>query len=44
MTANDFKHATELANYADVLLNDRNINKTVGRSNRDGSVVNAVEP
>ncbi len=38
------KHATELANYADVLWNDRNINKTAGRSNHDGSVVYAVEP
>jgi hypothetical protein len=37
------KHATELANYADVLWNDRNIGRTAGRSKRC-SAVNAVEP
>ncbi len=36
-------HATELADYADELWSERNLNKNTGRSNRDGSQVNSVD-
>jgi hypothetical protein len=36
-------HATELADYADELWNERNLNKNAGRSNREESQVNAEE-
>ncbi len=37
-------YATELAEFADEVWNQRNINKGAGWPNRDGSIVNAVEP
>ncbi len=37
-------HATDFADIAEELWNERNLNKSVGRQSRDGSVVNAVEP
>jgi hypothetical protein len=37
------EHATELADYADELWNERSMNKYTGRSGRDRSQVNAVD-
>jgi hypothetical protein len=36
------EHATELADYADELWNERNLRKYTGRSNRERSQVNAI--
>jgi hypothetical protein len=38
------EHATESADYADELWNERYLNKKPGRTNLDGSQVNAVDP
>jgi hypothetical protein len=39
---NYINHATELAEFADELWSERNLDKSTARSNRGGSVVNAV--
>jgi hypothetical protein len=38
------EHATELADYADERWNERSMNKYTGRSGRDRSQVNTVDP
>jgi hypothetical protein len=37
-------HATELAEFADELWNDRTLDKSIAKTNRGGSIVNAVAP
>jgi hypothetical protein len=36
------EHATELADFADELWNERNLSRSTGRSHRDDSQVNAI--